>query len=295
MLRRLLDPTLDIVFKMLFTVEPESEALLLSLVTAVLRPAHAIAKISVLNPAIPRDAVDDKAALLDLMVELEDGRRLDLEMQAEQRPYFRERALYYWARMFHSQIGRGDACRALRPAVSVLFLKYSELHAHRLHSVFQIREVHDQTRFSDAFELHLIELPELASLAEPERSEDAPLVRWSRFFAAETDDELAEATMNDPILDKARTALERLSLDGDARQLAEQRELALITYQIEMAGAREEGRAQGLREGLCAAIEDLCEALGVELDTARRARVSALSLSELEALRADIKRTKRWP
>ncbi len=48
--RRTLDPTLDVVFKLLFTSGPDSHDVLIALLTAVLRPRSPFAKVTVLNP-----------------------------------------------------------------------------------------------------------------------------------------------------------------------------------------------------------------------------------------------------
>jgi hypothetical protein len=58
---------------------------------------------------------------------------------------------------------------------------------------------------------------------------------------------------------------------------------------------REEGREEGLEKGLRVAVADLCELLGIKLGVARRARLEAMSVAELEALRNVLKQTKRWP
>jgi predicted transposase/invertase (TIGR01784 family) len=294
-MRRLLDPTLDVVFKLLFTTGPESPRVLRSLLTAVLRPKSPITSVTVLNPEIPRESVLDKGIVLDLLAVLEDGTRLDVEMQSDKRPAFRNRALYYWARTFSQQLERGADYHALRPVISVLFLDYPELEAGRLHSIFQLLETHDHVRFTDALEIHLIELPELRHLRDTERDNDADLVRWSRFFAATNDAEIEDLAMSDSAIRDATNVLERLSADPAAQALARQRELALVTYKIEMTAAKEEGIAEGKAEGLRIAIEDLCESLGIELDPTRRKHVAEAEVDTLNALRQDIKASKRWP
>ena len=47
-----LDPTLDIVFKLLFG-GPKSQQILIALLTAVLQPQSPITKVTILNPGIP--------------------------------------------------------------------------------------------------------------------------------------------------------------------------------------------------------------------------------------------------
>jgi flagellar biosynthesis/type III secretory pathway protein FliH len=60
-----------------------------------------------------------------------------------------------------------------------------------------------------------------------------------------------------------------------------------------------DGKAEGLRdgkaEGLRAAVTDLCELLGIELTGERQARLAALDLAGLTALRQHLKTHRTWP
>lgn len=124
-MRSSLDPTNDIVFKLLFGA-PGSRRILTALLTAVLDPPSTIVVVDVRNPEILPEAVADKTIALDLHVALADGRHLDVEMQTTCRRTFRDRALYYWSRVFSGQLERGATYDTLRPVISVLFLDYVE-------------------------------------------------------------------------------------------------------------------------------------------------------------------------
>lgn len=91
-MRSSLDPTLDIIFKILFA---RDAAQLIALLTAVLRPPEPITKVQVRNPDVAPAQANDKNIVLDILVELKDGTLLDVEMQAQKRAAFRERTLYY--------------------------------------------------------------------------------------------------------------------------------------------------------------------------------------------------------
>ena len=52
-MRSTLDPTLDVVFKILFA-RPENRDVLIALLTAVLRPRSPITEVEVVNPDIPK-------------------------------------------------------------------------------------------------------------------------------------------------------------------------------------------------------------------------------------------------
>jgi predicted transposase/invertase (TIGR01784 family) len=244
-MRSRLDPKLDIVFKLLFA-EERNKPLLLSLLNAVLRPDAPIQTVTVLPSEPAKDAVDDKGIALDLRVGLATGEQVDIEMQSQPRPAGRERALYYWARLYGSQLSRGDHYPALRRCVVVLITDFSELDSSRFHSIFRVQEAHDHSPLTEQLEIHLVELPKLpqaSTIDEPD------LVLWAKFLSAHSDQELESLAMNSPVIQQATEALDRLSADPQARALAEQRELALISYQLDLGKVHAQGRAEGRAEG----------------------------------------------
>ena len=91
---RLLDPKLDVTFKKMFADE-QNRDVLISLLTAVLRPANPIVDVAVISPEIPVGAPDDKGILLDVLVRLSDGSLVDVEMQTQSQPGAKARALYH--------------------------------------------------------------------------------------------------------------------------------------------------------------------------------------------------------
>ena len=248
--RSTLDPTLDIVFRMLFS-SAEGRDSLRALLTAVLRPKVPITNVEILNPELPREHVGARGVILDLLVSFGDGRRIDVEMQADKRAAFRERIVYYWAKDFGGQLVRGEDFSALRPVISVLFLDYVELPGSRWHSTYRLREEEDHSALTDVMELHIIELPKRNG---PTRQEDAALLPWIRFLGAKTDEEVKEACMGSQDVAKANEHLRRLSASPRARDLAREREEALALYRIEIATTRDEAKAEGKAEGKAEAL-----------------------------------------
>jgi hypothetical protein len=59
--------------------------------------------------------------------------------------------------------------------------------------------------------------------------------------------------------------------------------------------AEEWGKAEGEAKGLRVAVLDSCELLGIVLTEAQRAQLEAMGGAELEALRHELKQTRRWP
>jgi HEPN domain-containing protein len=96
--------------------------------------------------------------------------------------------------------------------------------------------------------------------------------------------------------------------EGEAKGLREGKEEGRREGELrgKEAGLREgeakglrEGEAKGLREGeakgLRAAVLDLCEAFGIAPTGEQRARLEAMGVGELEALRTELKRARAWP
>jgi predicted transposase/invertase (TIGR01784 family) len=309
--RTLLDPKLDVVFKLLFADE-RNRGLLISLLTAILEPPEPITGVTVLNPDTPKETVVDKGAILDLRVRLRGGAQINVEMQAARHPGLRQRALFYWARLYTSQIGKGDHYVQLTPALSIFILDFVELETTRYHSHFRLLERHDHTRFSDDLALHVLELPKLPRAA-PDPA-DAPVLRWAKFFTADPE-ELELLAMTAPDIHQAKSALERLSSDPAAQELARERELAAWNYEHTLHVARQEakaegeargraegeargraeGEAKGRAAGLRAAVSHLCAAYGIELTPARRAELERADADALQKLVDSIAANRTWP
>ena len=152
-----------------------------------------------------------------------------------------------------------------------------------------MREVHEHQELTEHLELHLVELPKVAQAVR--KKEEPELVRWATFLSAATDDELQELSMKDPVLQQAKEALDRLSADPQARLLAEQREMALISYRLDLNEARKQGftegeargraegeargRAEGEARGRAAAIFAMLTARRLTVSEDQRGRISA--------------------
>jgi hypothetical protein len=248
-----LDPTLDIVFKLLLVRSPE---LLRDMIEAVLNPPTPIESVEILNPEIPRDYPADKGIALDLRLRLENGHLIDLEMQSTVPEGIHARFVYYWAKIFAGSLKAGGDYTSLRPTISIL------------------------------------ELPHLR-LASADRR--AKLERWARFLAAQTPDEFEALANEDPTMNTARNALERLSSDPEAQRLAEERETAQLVHQHYMASASEAGEARGKLGERRETVRVACELLGIEIDEARESLLSSLDLDRLSLLVQKLKTERRWP
>ncbi|MBI2389795.1 MAG: Rpn family recombination-promoting nuclease/putative transposase [Deltaproteobacteria bacterium] len=287
----LLDPKLDVVFKMLFA-EPRNARLLTSLLAAVLRPPSPITQVTVLNPELPVDLATDRGVRLDVLVKLEDGGLVDVEMECDARRAHGGRWLYHWARLYSGRLRRGDDYARLEPVVCVVFLD-ARSSSRRFHSMYQVREVHDHAVLSDDLAVHVIELPRLEQA--PSEGEHIELQRWARFLRLGDGDERALESLASeaPIMAEAKHALEILSLEPSAQRIAEMRREAEIMRKLDRQEALDDGRAEGQRALLlrqlatrfgalpASAVDRVNRASSRELETWAERVLSAASLEEV--------------
>jgi|SRR6478735_1852571 len=245
----LLHPTSDVVFKMLFAYE-RNRRLLISLLTAVLEPSVPIVEVDVLNPEIDKESIRSKGIALDVRAVLQDGRRINVEMQARWHPAWRPRTLLYWARLYADQLERGGAYADLAPTVGVLIQDFVDLPSSHFHSEFQLLESREHYAYSDHLILHVLELPKVPAALPAQGQESEPLLaRWGRFLRAKNEQNLEELAMTDPIFREAKGALEDLSADPKARRLAQERRDALYFYEVGLRHEREQAAAEGHEQG----------------------------------------------
>jgi len=138
----LLSPTIDLVFKLLFGDE-ERKPVLISLLSAILQPESPIVDVVLCDKDIPSHALTDKASVLDILVKMENGSMVDIEVQVRRTPAFRSRLLYYWARLYTEQIHKGDEYSELSPTTIIVITNYLELETGFHQSEYQLLEKHD--------------------------------------------------------------------------------------------------------------------------------------------------------
>jgi predicted transposase/invertase (TIGR01784 family) len=117
------DPKVDYAFKHVFGRE-QSKPVLMSLIDAVLQPmpGQQIASLELMNPFNDKEALDDKLSILDIKARDQSGRQFNVEMQMLASSDFRQRALYYWARLHQSQLHEGTGYEVLRPTIAICFV-----------------------------------------------------------------------------------------------------------------------------------------------------------------------------
>jgi predicted transposase/invertase (TIGR01784 family) len=236
---KLLDPKLDIVFKLLLQRE---QVLMRSMIETVVNLPAPIEELELLNPELPKDLAVDKGIVLDVRVSLTNKAKFDIEMQSELPAGIRSRFLYYWAREYTSELHRGEDYNRLLPVISIIWLGSNLLESAKFHSIFHLSEDTTRELFCGDLEFHTLELKKLRHLSEVNQPQ---LFRWSRFLLAESEEDLERLAQEDPIMQTAKNTLEAISADPNAQSLVREREMAKRAHEHLLYSARAEGETIG--------------------------------------------------
>ena len=147
---KLLDPKLDLVFKKLFCLPENRQALLkfLNLIFAD-RGLPLLEDLEILNPQLDGDLVHEKSIVLDVHAKTPAGERVNIEIQLRNHLGLRERALFYWSRSFNSQLHSGEHYGQLKRTVSIFLLDFRLTEQEDMHSVYQVLETERHEPFTD--------------------------------------------------------------------------------------------------------------------------------------------------
>jgi predicted transposase/invertase (TIGR01784 family) len=255
-----LPPSVDVVFKCMFGDERNKD-ILADFLSAALGFKIAPGDITLVDPHLERDDVDDKQGILDVRLRLRNGKIVNIEMQVGNLKDIRKRAEYYISKMTASQMCKGDRYSELAPVVMILITTKSMLaETKEFHSRFKMLETAKHFELHDLRTLHVLELSKL-----PKKSGGDRLVDWLRFIKAKEREEFMTLAQECRHLCKALAALEMTSANERTRDLYEARLKAIrdewarmdyVKYQARLATARSlrrglaKGRAEGRAEGI---------------------------------------------
>jgi len=241
------DPKVDYVFKKLFGSE-ENKDILISFLNAALRlkDTEKISEIEILNPFINKEILTDKTSILDVKARTSASVQINIEIQLFNKYNMGKRTLYYWSKLYTSQLQSGQDYTELKKAIAINIINFSYLPTDSYHSIFELREIASGVKLTDDLQIHFLELPKLKN---HRADTDDVLVKWMLFLKGVNDETMEAISMGEPAIKKALNVLDILSKDKEAKELYEIREKSLHDQISSLTGAREEGRQEGIEEG----------------------------------------------
>lgn len=187
-----------------------------------------------------------KQGILDVLAEMNDNIKINIELQIKHYAYWDRRQLFYLAKLYTEDMKSGEDYALLKKCVSISILDFNLTSRKEYHHVYCLRDGQGYV-FSDVLEIHILEL-------KKKLKENGTVEEWLRFFRADCEEDLEMIrTKNPGILEVIREVREmslsrrlRIRYEAHLKQIRDEK--AWKAY--ERAEARKEGLAEGRAEGL---------------------------------------------
>ena len=259
----LIDPTTDFALSKLFGSNTDrSKRMLLLLINAFAFPKEtkivSIKEIEVFNPYNMGDYEPDKESILDIKAFDNTGTWYNVEMQCSADPQYFKRALYYWSKVYASNIKKGDDYQNLTRTIGIHFLDFDCIKSlkSKYHNVFGIANLYDpevDVYGTDMLEIHLIEL---RKFTRQDISIKTSTKEWTQFLI-DPEKCLKENNLKTEEVKEALDDLDKLKLKGKEKEYYEAslkhvwQQNTLIRYAIEEGLAKDfkKGEEMGLKKG----------------------------------------------
>ena len=235
--------TSDIFFKFLFGKE-ENKDLLLSFINAVHGDSGfaLIKTVEIKNPFNIKNFSIDKESIVDVKATDENGRVYDIEVQTSGNDIFKNRTLYYWAKLYSSQLKEANLFSKLKPTICINVIDFDLFKEYDYpHSCFLLKEMNNpEFVLTDHLMIHFVELKKI----EKKRKEiKKDLLDWSLFLENEgvKEDEMTILLKDNEILKKAHNEYKKFTEDEELRDLALRREMFKMDHETQLDEAKKEG------------------------------------------------------
>lgn len=196
-----------------------------------------IAGTKLLPTSTTEEYPDGKLGILDVLIKLENGTQVGMEMQVAKYDYWTNRILFYLCRMFTGQIGKGDTYDKLKKCIHVSFLDF--IHFENDYDFYRKITLRDEknSEYTDLLELHILELKKLP----PEEQNENGLLKWTRFLNGKCREDFEKMAEKDEYIDEAYELLKKMSADERKRLAYEAREKAVRDYNTQIKSSLERG------------------------------------------------------
>jgi len=289
-----IDLTKDLVFKSYFK---GSDKILISLLNGFLplEKNHYIQSVEVLDPALSSDK-HKKSPVLDLRVRLNNNTSVNIEMQSISKQNFKERILFYLAKLYTWNLKSGEDYKKIYPAYSLVFTKFVVFKEIKEYcSFFQFRsETNPQVVFSKYLGIVLVELDKFKK--KDLKSFDSKdvwcyLIKNSKEM---TKRELSQISERGTDMKEAVVRIKKLSKEESDLMIEEAIEKNRRDRVAELDYAREEGFTQGREKGIEKGMKEGMELAALnmlknKMSLSLISKITGLSQSGILKLRKQLK------
>ena len=267
----LMDLRIDYAFKILFT--KGETRLLISLLNAIFankKIKRVIKSLKITNPFLDKESGEDKLSILDIRAELDDGTIILIEMHMYGMGELMAKTIRSWARAHGESLEVGGHYTDQPPTIAIAFTngpirpveEKAGVKKDKIHRLCKIMDCEDNTIFTNAMELHYIDMRAFAEAVNEANSisiTDTEAVMFVKWLSIITQKEInnkaiIESACSEEEIFMAISALVRQSEDKIIRQAYQRRQDEIYFHDMHVQKAE---RLQTENEQLRGEIERL--------------------------------------
>ncbi|OQY08681.1 MAG: transposase [Fusobacteriia bacterium 4572_132] len=268
-----INPRVDFAFKKLFGVE-ENKELLVDFINSIVSAEDKVSELTLLNPYNEKNFRNDKLSILDIKAKNINGKIYNIEMQITDQEYYNKRALYYWSRLYSSQLSSGINYDNLEKTIGINILNFNCLDEEKYHNIYKLRNTKTNNEFIDDMEIHFIELEKY------DEKISTMLDRWVNFLKKAdvyNKNILPKELEEVPTIKKAIDLLNNMNFTDDERESYEARLKWLRDEEMALKTAEK----KGMEKEKIKIAKNLLDVLDVNVISQK----TGLSIEEIEKLK----------
>lgn len=233
-------------------------------------PVDSIKETVLHNTALPKVHEDEKQAILDVYLVMNDDTEINIEIQLAYMASWADRSAFYVSKMLMGQIGVNKKYSNLKKCIGINLLDFNYIkETNRFHTTYHISEDTEHIRYTNIMERHIMELPKL-----PAMDDGTDLYDWICFIKAKSKEEFEMLAKKNEYLEAAYKELEIISQNEQKRIAYTTRQKALFDYNTLMKENWLRGKAEGEAKGRAEEHRSMAE----------RMKIMGYSEEEIKAL-----------
>ena len=268
-----LSPFNDFIFKKLFGTVG-NEDLLKAFLNAVMKDKKLplIEELTIIEKLeLEKNHFEEKLGIIDVHAKTDKGEIINVEVQLCNEYNIDKRTLFYWSKLYSSNIKKGQNYEVLPKVITINILNFNYYDEKWIHLFFTPTADVDSNLKMNELEVHFIQLPAFRKKHD-KNFKTHDLERWLTFLTQSVNkEELEEIVAMDQEILKAYEQIKHLLSDEEVLAVAEAREKQFLDYNSAIIHAETRGIEQNKLENakaLLDVLEDevIAEKIGLPLD-----------------------------
>ena len=265
----------DYAFKKLFGTEENKDIMIEFISLVTLLSKDDFGDVHIENSEQIPQFYNQKTGRLDIKIRLNDGRKIDVEMQNTYFEYYPKRSIFYCSKLIHEHFMRGFQYTQLKKCIAINVLNSPFTLSRKVHSVYQIRESEEQTLLDELLEIHFLDLTKL------KQENLTSLEKWLMFIKTDSKEVRKMLAQGNPVMTKANKVMDIFYVDEQERKRYE----AAWEYESDRLSMISESERKGLERGSRQkALETAKNLLQFGLSVENIAKATGLNKEDVETL-----------